>query len=454
MDTRVADHTRPVMDRSADPAEALRREILEKVAEYYRLKYAQRPFVPGRTRVQYAGRVFDEDEMIHATDAVLDFYLTLGRFGREFERKLGEFLGARSVIPVNSGSSANLVAITALCARQLRNGLRPGDEVITPAVTFPTTLAPIVQNRLVPVMVDCQLGNYNIDVDQLEEARSHRTRAMFVPHTLGNPIDMDTVVAFCRKHDLFLIEDTCDALGSRFDGKMVGSFGHFGTLSFYPAHHITMGEGGAVYTNSLRLARLARTMRDWGRDCFCGYENPPDGKCGHRLDWKVPDLGEPYDHRYLFTEIGYNLKPTDVQAAIGVAQLDKLPAFIEKRKKHFRLIYDVLRQYEEHLILPTWHPKADPSWFAFPITVRPGAPFTRKQITRFLEDRNIETRYLFSGNILQQPGYRDIERRVVGALPNSDVVLRGAFFVGVYPGLDEARIAYLLDAFHAFFARF
>ena len=453
MGTRVADQSSRLTDQSTGEAEALRREILEKVADYYRLKYADRPFVPGQSRVQYAGRVFDEEEMVNATDAVLDFWLTLGRFGEEFERKLGAFVGVRAVIPVNSGSSANLVAMTTLCARQLRNGLRPGDEVITPAVTFPTTLAPIVQNRLVPVMVDCQLGNYNIDVDQLEEARSDRTRALFLPHTLGNPIDMDKVVAFCRQYNLFLIEDTCDALGSTFDGRHVGTFGHLATLSFYPAHHITMGEGGAVYTNSLRLARLARTMRDWGRDCFCGYDNPPDGKCGHRFDWKIPGLNEPYDHRYLYTEIGYNLKPTDMQAAIGVAQMDKLPSFIEQRKKHFRLIYDGLRRYEDFLILPTTHPKADPSWFAFPITLRPGAPFTRKQITRFLEDRNIETRYLFSGNILKQPGYRDIERRVVGDLPNSDIVLKGAFFVGVYPGLDETRIEYMLDAFHAFFAR-
>ena len=452
MDTRLAEPTSHLTHAQDDPAEALRREILEKVAEYYRLKYANRPFVPGQTRVQYAGRVFDEAEMMTAADAVLDFQLTHGRFGREFERKLGAFLGVREVIPVNSGSSANLVAVTTLCARQLRNGLRPGDEVITPAVTFPTTLAPIVQNRLIPVLVDCQLGNYNIDVDQLEAAYSDRVRALFVPHTLGNPIDMDKLVAFCKQHNLFLIEDTCDALGSTFDGKMVGTFGHFGTLSCYPAHHITTGEGGVVYTNSLRLARLARTIRDWGRDCFCGYDNPPDGKCGHRLDWKIPGASEPYDHRYLYTEIGYNLKMTDLQAAIGVAQMDKLPAFIESRKKNFRLVYDGLRRYEEHLILPAHHPKADPSWFAFPITVRPGAPFTRKQLTRFLEGRNIETRYLFSGNILQQPAYRNIERRVVGDLPNSDVVLRGAFFVGVYPGLDEARIEYLLGTFHDFFA--
>jgi CDP-6-deoxy-D-xylo-4-hexulose-3-dehydrase len=453
MGTRVADQASPLSSQPTNDAEVLRQEILDKVAEYCRLKYGHQPFEPGKSRVQYAGRVFDSEEMTHAVDAVLDFWLTLGRFGREFERKLCEFVGVRSALLVNSGSSANLVAVTTLCARQLRNGLRPGDEVITPAVTFPTTLAPIVQNRLVPVMVDCQLGNYNLDVDRLEEARSDRTRAMFLPHTLGNPVDMDKVVAFCSKYNLFLIEDTCDALGSLFDGKMVGTFGQLATLSFYPAHHITMGEGGAVYTHSLRLARLARTVRDWGRDCFCGYDNPPDGKCGHRLDWDIPGLGEPYDHRYLFTEIGYNLKPTDLQAAIGVAQMDKLPGFIAKRKKHFRLIYDGLRRYEEHLILPTHHPKADPSWFAFPIAVRPGAPFTRKQITRFLENRNIETRYLFSGNILQQPGYRHIERRVVGGLPNSDIVLKSAFFVGVYPGLDEVRIEYMLDAFHDFFAQ-
>jgi len=453
MDTRVAVRTSELSDAGDDPAEALRAEILAKVAEYYRLKHADRPFAPGRTRVQYAGRVFDEQEMMHAADAVLDFRLTHGRFGREFERKLGAFLGAREVIPVNSGSSANLVAVATLCARQLRNGLRPGDEVITPAVTFPTTLAPLVQNRLAPVIVDCQLGNYNLDVDRLEEAYSARTRAMFLPHTLGNPVDMDQVVAFARKHEMYLIEDACDALGSTFDGKRVGTFGHFGTLSCYPAHHITTGEGGVVFTNSLRLARLARTIRDWGRDCFCGYENPPDGKCGHRLDWKIPGSAEPYDHRYLYTEIGYNLKMTELQAAIGVAQLDKLPSFIDKRKAHFRLIFDGLKRYEEHLILPTHHPKADPAWFAFPITVRPGAPFTRKQITRYLEDRNVETRYLFSGNILEQPGYRNIERRVVGELPNSDVVLRGAFFVGVYPGLDAARIEYMLDAFHEFFAK-
>lgn len=431
---------------------ALREDIFDRVSEYYRARHADRTFVPGETRVHYAGRVFDELELINAVDAALDFQLTHGRFGPEFERKLGEFLGVRQVIPVNSGSSANLLAVATLCAQQLKNRLHPGDEVITPAMTFPTTLAPLVQNQLVPVLVDCQLGNYNIDVEQLEAAYSPRVRALFIPHTLGNPVEMDKVMAFAQAHDLFVIEDTCDALGSQYDGRFVGTFGHLGTLSFYPAHHITMGEGGAVFTNSHRLARLARTMRDWGRDCFCGYENPPNGKCGRRFERQAPGMPGPYDHRYFYTEIGYNLKLTEFQAAIGVAQLGKLPDFIAKRKRHFRLIYDALKRFEELLILPQWSAKADPSWFAFPLCVRDGAPFERKRLTTFLESRNIETRYLFAGNILHQPGYRMIQARSVGDLANSDIVMRNAFFVGVYPGLDEARIAYMLEQFAEFFA--
>jgi len=430
---------------------ALREDIFDKVAEYYRVRHADRTFVPGKTRVHYAGRVFDERELINAVDAALDFQLTHGRFGPEFERKLGEFLGVREVIPVNSGSSANLIAVATLCAQQLKNRLRPGDEVITPAMTFPTTLAPLVQNQLVPVLVDCQLGNYNIDVGQLEAAYSPRVRALFIPHTLGNPVEMDKVMAFAQVHNLFVIEDTCDALGSRYGGQFVGTFGHLGTLSFYPAHHITMGEGGAVFTTSRRLAKLARTMRDWGRDCFCGYENPANGKCGRRFEREVPGMQGTYDHRYFFTEIGYNLKLTEFQAAIGVAQLGKLPDFIANRKRHFRTIYNALKRYEEHLILPEWSAKADPSWFAFPLCVRDGAPFGRKELTTFLESRNIETRYLFAGNILHQPGYQNIRARVVGDLPNSDVVMRSGFFVGVYPGLDEARIAYMLEQFQEFF---
>jgi CDP-6-deoxy-D-xylo-4-hexulose-3-dehydrase len=437
---------------TASELEQLQQEIFDRVARYYQLAHAQRPFVPGETRVGYAGRVWDEHEMINMVDAILEFWLTAGRYAQEFESKLGSFLGVREVIPVNSGSSANLVAITALTSRRLERPLQPGDEVITPAVTFPTTLAPIIQNNLVPVFIDCELGNYNIKLDQLEPALSSRTRALFFPHTLGNPVDMERVMAFAREHDLYVVEDTCDALGSRFDGQMCGTFGQFGTLSCYPAHHITTGEGGAVFTQSPKLAKIARSVRDWGRDCWCHYDNPPNGMCGKRFQWQIPGVPGGYDHRYYFTEIGYNLKLTDVQAAMGVAQMEKLPDFIAIRKRNFGWFYEGLQPYQEFLILPTWHPKADVSWFVFPITVRPDAPFTRRDLTGWLESHKIETRLLFAGDIRQQPAYRDISHRTIGALPNSEQVLRGSFFVGVYPGLDRARIDYILETFASFFS--
>ncbi len=431
----------------------LREEIFAKVTEYYERAHTGQPFVPGESRVQYAGRVYDEREMVNMVDAVLEFWLTAGRYAEEFESKLGAFIGAREVMPVNSGSSANLVAMTTLCSPQLKNRLHPGDEVITPAVTFPTTIAPIVQNRLVPVMVDAELGTYNIDVTQLESALSPKTKALFIPHTLGNPVAMDRVMAFAREHKLFVIEDTCDALGSTYNGQMVGTFGHLATLSFYPAHHITMGEGGAVYTNSRRLARIARTVRDWGRDCWCGYENPVNGKCGIRFEREIPGMPGFYDHRYFFTEIGYNLKITDVQAAMGVAQMDKLPDFIAARKRNFARLHAGLRQFETHVMLPRWLPAADPSLFTYPITVRDSAPFDRATLTRYLESRKVETRVLFAGNILKQPGFKDIECRVIGDLPVADQVLRGTFFVGVYPGLDAEKIDYMLNVFDEFMAR-
>ena len=432
--------------------EQLREEIFDRVTRYYQLAHAKRPFIPGETRVGYAGRVWDEREMINMVDAVLEFWLTIGRYAQEFERRLGDFMGVREIIPVNSGSSANLVAITALTSRKLECPLQPGDEVITPAVTFPTTLAPILQNNLVPVLIDCELSTCNIDLEQLEPALSPRTRALVFPHTLGNPVDMTRVMSFAQEHDLYVVEDTCDALGSRFDGQMCGTFGHFGTLSCYPAHHITMGEGGAVFTQSTRLARIARSVRDWGRDCWCGYDNPPNGQCGKRFQWKIPGLPDGYDHRYYFTEIGYNLKLTDIQAAMGVAQMEKLPDFIAARQRNFHWLYEGLKPYKEFLILPTWHPKADVSWFAFPITVRPDAPLTRRDLVGWLEQRKIETRFLFAGDIRQQPAYQDMPHRTVGELPNSGLVLRGSFFVGVYPGLDHARIDYIIEAFNDFFA--
>jgi CDP-6-deoxy-D-xylo-4-hexulose-3-dehydrase len=434
-------------------ANALRQQILELVMGYYATAHGSNPFVPGETRVNYGGRVYDERELTNAVEAVLDFWLTTGPRVEAFEEGLARFLGVHHVLVVNSGSSANLVAMTALCSRRQKRPLEPGDEVITAAVGFPTTVAPIVQNRLVPVFVDCELGTYNLDPGQLEPALSERTRAIFLAHTLGNPVEMEPVMAFARAHGLYVVEDICDALGTAYDGRLVGTFGDMGTLSFYPAHHITTGEGGAVVTDDPDLARIAQSVRDWGRDCRCRYDSPPTGACGRRFEWEIPGLDEPYDHRYLFVEVGYNLKMTEVPAAIGLAQLGKLPGFITARKRHFARIYAGLKPYEEFLILPVWSERADPAWFAFPITVRPGAPFTRRDLTTFLEERNIETRLLFAGNVARQPGYRHIEHRAVGDLLNSDLVLRSTFFVGVYPGLDDARIAYVLDAFADFIAR-
>ncbi len=432
-------------------AEALRHEILAKVAEYYTVAHRPATFTPGETFVNYGGRVYDERELQSAVEAVLDFWLTDGPRVETFSERLGQYVGLKRILTVNSGSSANLVAMTTLCSRQLDHPLNPGDEVITPAATFPTTVAPIVQNQLMPVFVDCKVGTYNIDVSLLEAALSAKTRAVFVPHILGNPVEMDVVMDFAQAHDLYVIEDTCDALGSRYDGVSCGAFGHLATFSFYPAHHITTGEGGAVGTNDARLYHIAHSIRDWGRDCWCDHKSHRDGECRQRFDWEIPGLGEPYDHRYYFTEIGYNLKMTDIQAAIGLPQLDKLPDFVAARKHNFQVLYEGLTPYAEHLVLPVWSPKADPAWFAFTIAVREDAPFTRRNLNDYLRERKIETRYLFAGNILHQPGYRDIPHRVAAPMPETERVLKSAFFIGVYPGLDNARLAYILQVFEDFF---
>ena len=435
-------------------SEELRQSILAQVAEFYKEVHEAQPFIPGKSMVNYAGRVFDAQEMQNMVSAVLDFWLTAGPYAAKFEEALSSFLNVREVVPVNSGSSANLVAMTTLCSQQLPERLQPGDEVIVPAASFPTTVNPIIQNNLVPVFIDSRLGDYNLDVDQLEEALSSRTRALFFAHTLGNPADMDKVMRFVQKHDLFLIEDTCDALGSTWDGKLVGTFGHLATLSFYPAHHITLGEGGAVYTNKPKLAKIARSVRDWGRDCWCGYDNPVNGKCGLRFEREVPGIPGFYDHRYYYTEIGYNLKLTDPQAAMGLAQMSKLPDFIASRKQNFAYLYEQLGKFEEYLVLPTWHAKADPSWFAFPLYVRESAPFMRHELTRFLEMNKVQTRLLFAGNVLRQPAYQQIASRSVGDLAVSDKIMRGAFFVGVYPGMDQPRLDYMIEQFENFFRQF
>jgi dTDP-4-amino-4,6-dideoxygalactose transaminase len=430
-------------------SDPLKDDILSLVRRYERER-APKPWRAGVDRVPYAGRVIGEEERAILIEASLQCWLTLGEYGDRFEEKLKAYLGVRDAVLVNSGSSANLVALTSLCSDMLEKPLRPGDEVITPATTFPTTLSPIVQNGLVPVFVDCEIGTYNADVAEIEKAVGPKTRAIVLPHTLGNVFDLDRVAALCKDRGMFLMEDTCDALGSTWNGRPVGTFGDFATISFYPAHHITMGEGGAVVTNKAIHARTARSVRDWGRDCWC-----PSGvsdTCNKRFNWQLGDLPHGYDHKYIYSNIGYNLKPTDLQAAVGLAQIEKLPRFVEARKRNFRRLYDGLQGLPD-LVLPRWDPRADVSWFAFPMTVRPGAAFTRAQIVAHLEAAKIETRMVFAGNLLRQPAYRNITRRVVGDLKNTDLVMTNTFFIGVYPGLTDAMLDYMIDRVRAFAGR-
>lgn len=429
-------------------AEALRDEIAGLIDRYHAAAFPARPFVPGLTRIPVSGKVFNAEDIRSAVDAALDFWLTTGRFAAQFEREFARFMGIREVRLVNSGSSANLVALSVLTASSLGDRrLRPGDEVITVAAGFPTTVNPIVQNRLIPVFVDVQLDTYDADMTQLEAAFSERTRAVMMAHTLGNPFDLDAVTAFARKHDLWLVEDCCDAVGSTYKGQGVGAFGNLATASFYPAHHITMGEGGAVMTEKPALAKLVESFRDWGRDCWCapGDENT----CGKRFDWKLGDLPCGYDHKYIYSNIGYNLKLSDMQAAVGVSQLKKLPAFIAARKANFQRLYEGLRDLEDVFRLPQATPGAEPSWFGFPLAVRPESGRSRDQIIRALDARKIGTRLLFGGNLTRQPAYREVTHRVVGDLPNSDYVMRNVFWIGVYPGLSEEMIDYMIDSLHS-----
>ena len=428
-----------------------RTEILDLVSRYYRERHAPQPFDPVRDPVRYAGRVFGEEELRSLVDSSLDFYLTASRFTEEFEAGLAGYLGVSDALFVNSGSSANLVAITALTSPKLgARRLKPGDEVITVAAGFPSTVAPIAQNGLVPVFVDVRLGDYNADPEQLRAAVSPRTRAIMLAHTLGVPFDLDTVMELVEKDDLWLVEDNCDALGSRYRDRLTGTFGHLATSSFYPAHHITTGEGGMVVTDDDELARIARSVRDWGRDCYCaGGEN---NTCGKRFGQQFGSLPHGYDHKYVYSHLGYNLKATDMQAAIGCAQLARLDGFIAARKRNHARLLEALRLYEDRVILPVAPPHADPSWFCFVITVREEAGFTRNELTGFLEANRIETRTLFSGNLLRHPAFETIERRVVGELTNTDAVMNRTFFVGVYPGIDDARMDYVIDAFGRFMA--
>lgn len=429
--------------------EQLRSQILALVKEYHDTKYQDREFVPGKTPIRYAGRVFDEKELQLLVDSSLDFWLTSGRYSEQFEAEFADFVGAEYAMLTNSGSSANLLAFSALTSHLLgERRLKPGDEVITVAAGFPTTVNPIIQNGLVPVFLDIELGSYNIKVEDLEKALSPKTRAIMLAHTLANPFNLDAIVEFAQHHDLWLVEDCCDALGTTYRGKHVGTFGHVATCSFYPAHHITLGEGGMVFTNDDVIARAVTSFRDWGRDCYCkGGEN---NTCGTRFNSQNGDLPYGYDHKYVYSHIGYNLKVTDMQAAIGVAQMEKLPSFIERRKENFNLWLEGFKSLEQYFILPRAEGHSDPAWFAFPVSVKEDAPFTRTELTTHLAMKGIETRNLFAGNITKQPAYLNINRRVIGNLENTDFAMNNTFFLGTFPRMTAQMIEYTLNVIGEF----
>lgn len=420
----------------------IRQTILELVHEYHGARFGDKAFDPARDAVHYAGRVFDSDEMVALVDASLDFFLTAGRYADRFEEDFAKYLGLNHAMLVNSGSSANLVALSALTSPRLKDQrLCPGDEVLTVACGFPTTLNPILQNQLVPVFVDVNLCDYTAIPERLALAIGPKTKAIMMAHTLGVPFDLGAVTYLAESHNLWLIEDNCDALGSQYHDRLTGTFGQLSTFSFYPAHHMTMGEGGCVATDDDELARIARSLRDWGRDCHCkGGEN---GMCGDRYGKQFGSLPVGYDHKYVTSHIGYNLKVTEMQAAIGCAQLNKIDKFTDIRKENFRRLYAIMEPYRDRLILPRALAHSDPSWFGFAITVRPDAGFTRNEFTRHLEADRIETRNLFAGNLLRHPAYEGIPARVVGDLRNSDLVMTNTFFIGVYPGIGDAQLDYI-----------
>ena len=433
-------------------SEELKQRILALVAEYYEEEFTEKAFIEGETAVPVSGRTFDDKELVNLVDSSLEFWLTTGRYAEQFERAFARKIGVRHALLCNSGSSANLLALSTLTSPKLEDRqIKAGDEVITVAAGFPTTVNPIVQNQLTPVFLDIEMGTYNIDVNYLEEAISPKTKVIMIAHTLGNPFNLDAVMEVANRHNLWLIEDNCDAVGSTYNGRNTGTFGHMATTSFYPAHHITMGEGGCVLTKSPVLKKIVESFRDWGRDCWCapGETNT----CGKRFDWQLGDLPCGYDHKYIYSHIGYNLKMTDMQAAVGVAQLDKLDQFTAVRKQNFQHLYDGLKPFEEYLILPEATPNSDPSWFGFLVTVRPDAPFSRNDLVRYLEENHIATRQLFGGNLIRQPAYQNINHRVVGDLTNTDMVMNQSFWIGVYPSLTAPMLDYVIERFDTFIKR-
>lgn len=439
-----------------DKEKELRDKAIDAAIKYYEYKHKRdSSFMPGE-RIPYAGRVFDEKEISNLVDSSLDFWLTAGRYAERFEKEFAAFLGVKRCSLTNSGSSANLLAFMALTSPKLGpKRIKKGDEVITVAAGFPTTVTPVIQYGAVPVFVDVTFPTYNIDCNQLERALSEKTKAVMLAHTLGNPFDLNAVKGFCDKHNLWLIEDNCDALGSKYlykgEWRYTGTIGHIGTSSFYPPHHMTMGEGGAVYTNSSRLERIIESFRDWGRDCWCAPGK--DNTCKKRFAWQLGELPHGYDHKYIYSHFGYNLKATDMQAAIGCAQLEKLPGFIEARKRNWQLLRDGLDDLQDKFILPEATENSDPSWFGFLLTVKENIGFTRDNIVNHLEASGIQTRMLFAGNLIRHPCFDEMrtsgeEYRVVGSLQNTDRIMRDTFWIGVYPGLTEAMIEYILEIFH------
>ena len=428
---------------------SIRKKIIQLVKDHYDEEFPEEEFTPGVSPVPVSGRSFDYKDIESLIDASLDFWLTEGRFTDLFEENFSNFLNIKHTVPVNSGSSANLLAFTALTSHKLKDrAIKKGDEIITVASGFPTTINPIIQNGCIPVFLDCELGTYNIKIDNLEDALSKKTKAVMLAHTLGNPFNLKAVTNFCKENDLFLIEDSCDALGSKYDNKFTGTFGEMGTYSFYPAHHITMGEGGAVVTKNGVINKVLESIRDWGRDCWCA---PGDADtCNRRYDWELGNLPYGYDHKYIYSHIGYNLKLTDLQASVGVAQLDKAEYFIKRRKENWEQLYDGIKSLEEFFILPQKEPNSDPSWFGFALTVKKEAPFSRPELIKFLDERKINSRFLFGGNILWQPAYQNIEHREIGSLSNSDDVALSTFWLGVFPGLSSEMINYVIESINEF----
>ena len=427
----------------------LREKIIELTSEYFSEFHAEKTFVPGEDYVRYSGRVFDQEEGKSLINASLDFWLTAGDYAKEMEQKLAKYLGLRNTMLTNSGSSANLLAMTALTSEKLGDRmLVDGDEVITVAAGFPTTVNPIYQNNLIPVYCDVKLGTYNIKPEDLVQSISEKTKAIFLAHTLGNPFDLDLILEIAKKYDLWVVEDNCDALGSTWNGALTGTFGDLSTQSFYPPHHITLGEGGAVNTSAPMLKKIVESFRDWGRDCWC--ESGKDNTCGKRFEWQLGELPKGYDHKYIYSHIGYNLKVTDLQAAVGVAQMEKLPSFTEARKVNHRYFMDALKKYEEYFILPRKEELADPSWFGFIITLKEDAPFTRNQIVQYLEEFKVATRMLFGGNLTKQPAYIGKNHRIVSDLTNTDYIMNNSFWIGVYPGITEEMRKYVVEVFDRF----